>query len=102
MLLVVIEDALDTLDTRVLSTGVLFLCRSLVPIQNAADEGGDEEGIGFSGSNCLDLGEHECQIAVDLMLGLKHFCGFDALPCGSNFDEDILLVNANAFVELRL
>lgn len=38
-LLVVVEDGLDTLDTRVLLLGVVLLVVGLVPVKDTADEG---------------------------------------------------------------
>ena len=69
-LLVVIEDLLHALDTRVLLGRVLLLVRSFVPIQDTTDEGRDEEGTSFGAGDGLREGEHEGQIAVDAMLAL--------------------------------
>ena len=79
--LVVVEDLLHALDAGVLLCGVFLLIRRLVPIQNTPDEGGDEVGASFSGSNGLWQGEHEGQIAVDAVLGLEDVGGLDSLPC---------------------
>lgn len=68
VLLVVVENALHRLDTRVFLGRVLLLGGSLEPVENAADEGRDEESAGLGGSNSLDLGEEEGKVAVDLVL----------------------------------
>ena len=68
VLLVVVEDAADGLDTGVLLLGVLLLVGSLVPVEDTANEGRDEESTGLSGSDGLDLGEHEGKVAVDAVL----------------------------------
>ena len=68
VLLVVVEDLLDRLDTWVLLLGVLLLVGSLVPVKDTANEGRDEESTGLSGSDGLDLGEHEGKVAVDAVL----------------------------------
>jgi hypothetical protein len=81
VLLVVVENGLYALDTGVLLGGVLLLGRRLIPVKNATDEGRDEESARLSGSNGLDLGEHEGQIAVDSVLGLENLGGLDAFPC---------------------
>ena len=81
VLLVVVEDGLDALDTGVLGTRVLLLGSRLEPVKNAAHEGGDEESASLSGSNSLDLREHEGEVAVDSVLGLQNLGGLDALPC---------------------
>jgi hypothetical protein len=102
VLLVVVEDLLDALDARVLLLAVLLLSRRLVPVEDAADEGRDEEGTGLSSGDGLDLGEHERQVAVDAVLGLEDLGGLDALPCRRELDEDALLANALLLVELRV
>jgi hypothetical protein len=81
VLLVVVENGLDALDTGVLLLGVLLLGRRLVPVENAANEGGDEESTGLSGGDSLDLREHEGEVAVDSVLGLEDLRGLDAFPC---------------------
>ena len=81
ILLIIVEDALDRLDTRVLFSRVLLLGRSLVPVKDATDEGGNKVGTGLGGGNGLYKGEHESQVAVDAMLRLKDLSSLDALPC---------------------
>jgi len=81
MLLVVVENLLHALDTRVLLLLVLLLGRRLVPVKDAADKGGDEESAGLSGSNGLHLGEHERQVGVDAVVALERLGGLDAFPC---------------------
>lgn len=55
VLLVVVEDALDGLDTWVLLLGVVLLRGSLEPVEDTANEGGDEVGASLSGGNGLDF-----------------------------------------------
>lgn len=102
MLLVVVEDGLDALDTWVLLLGVLLLGRGLVPVKNAANEGRDEESAGLSSSNGLDLREHERQVAVDSVLGLEDLGGLDTFPCRCYLDENALLGDADLLVELHV
>ena len=79
-LLVIIEDCLNRLNTRVLlGTEVLFHS-SLVPVQNTGDEGGDEKGTSLGSSNGLDNGEHKGQVAIDAMLLLQDLGGLDTFP----------------------
>jgi hypothetical protein len=99
-LLVVVEDGLDGLDAGVLGGGVLLLVGGLVPVEDAADEGGDEEGAGLGGGDGLDLGEHEGQVGVDGVVALEDLGGLDALPGGGDLDEDALLADALGLVEL--
>lgn len=101
MLLVVVEDLLDALDTGVLLLGVLLLGRGLVPVEDTANKGRNEVGTGLGSGNGLDLGEHERQVAVDAVLGLQDLSSLDALPCRGELDENALLVNAGLLVELR-
>lgn len=101
VLLVVVEDALHTLDTRVFRGGEVLLHGSLVPIEDTADEGGDEEGTGLGGGDGLDKGEHEGQVAVDTLL-LQDLGGLDPFPSRSYLDQDTGLIDANGLVELQL
>lgn len=100
MLLVVVEDVLDGLDTGVLGSSVVPLVGSLVPVENTADEGRDEESTGLSGGNGLDQREHEGQVAVDTVLGLQDVRSLDTLPGRSDLDENTVLGDTNGFVEL--
>jgi len=100
VLLVVVEDLLDALDTGVLLLGVLLLGRGLVPVKNTADEGRDEESTGLGSRDGLDLGEHEGQVAVDSVLGLQDLSSLDSLPCGRELDENALLVDTDLLVEV--
>jgi hypothetical protein len=75
--------------------------RSLVPIQDTADEGGDEESTGLSSGNGLDKGEHEGQVAVDSVLRLQDVGGLDTLPGGGDLDQNTVLGDALLLVELR-
>ena len=101
-LLVVVKDALDRGDAGVLLLGVLLLVVGLVPVEDAADKGGDEEGVGLGGGDGLDEGKHERQVAVDAVVALEDLGGLDALPCGGDLDEDAVLGNALLLVELRV
>jgi hypothetical protein len=101
VLLVVVENGLDTLDTGVLLLGVLLLGRGLVPVKDAADEGRDEESASLSGGDGLDEREHESEVGVDSVLGLEDLGGLDTFPCGCDLDENALLANALLLVQLR-
>lgn len=79
MLLVVVEDVPHALDTRVFVRLVLLLGRSLVPVKNATNEGGDEESASLGSGNSLDLGEEKSQVAVDLVFALQLVGGLNAL-----------------------
>lgn len=100
VLLVVVEDLLDGLDTWVLLLGVLLLGGGLVPVKNTADEGGDEVGTGLSTGDSLDQREHERQVAVDAMLVLELMGSLDTLPGGGKLDEDTVLADTLLLVEL--
>jgi hypothetical protein len=102
VLLVVVEDLNDGLDTGVVGGIVLLLGVGLVPVEDTADEGRDEVGTGLGGGNGLGKGEHEGQVAVDAVLGLELVGGSDALPGGSELDENALLVNTGLLVELLI
>ena len=99
-LLVVVIDALDRGDIGVVLLGVLLLLLGLVPVEDAADEGRDEEGTGLSGSNGLGQREHEGQVAVDAVVALEDLGSLDTLPGGGNLDQDAVLGDALLLVEL--
>jgi hypothetical protein len=88
VLLVVVVDGLHRLDAGVLLGGEFALVGSLEPVEDAADEGRDEEGTGLGTGNGLDQREHEGQVAVDLVLGLEDVGGLDALPGGGDLDQN--------------
>ena len=97
-LLVVIEDLLNALDTRVFLRAIVLLVRCLVPVQDAANERRDEESASLSCGNGLGQREHEGQVAIYAVLRLQNMGCLDTLPCRSEFDEDTRLVDANVFV----
>lgn len=99
-LLVVVEDGLDGRHTRVGLLGVLLLGSGLVPVEDTADKGGDEEGVGLGGGDGLGEREHESQVAVDLVVALENLGGLDTLPGGGNLDQDAVLGDALLLVEL--
>jgi len=49
----------------------------------------------------LRLREQECEIAVNLVLGLKDVGGLNTFPGGGDLDQNASLVNALFLVELR-
>lgn len=102
VLLVVVEDLDDGLDTGVVLGGVLLLGVGLVPVEDTADEGRDEVGTGLGSGDGLGQGEHEGQVAVDAVLALELVGGLDTLPGGSELDENAGLVNTGLLVELVL
>jgi hypothetical protein len=65
VLLVVVKDALNALNSRIFFGSKVLLHRSLVPVENTTDERRDQVSTGFSTGNGLDEREHERQIAVD-------------------------------------
>jgi hypothetical protein len=93
-LLVVVEDGLDAGNTRVVLLRVLLLGGGLVPVEDTADEGGDEVGTGLSGGDGLDGGEHEGQVAVNAVVALQNLGGLDTLPCRGNLDENCITASA--------
>lgn len=99
-LLVVVEDALDGCNSWVLLLAVGLSGLGLVPIEDTADEGRDEVGVGLSGSDGLDLGEEEGKVAVDAVLLLEDTGGLDTFPGGGDLDEDAGLVDSNGLVKL--
>lgn len=100
VLLVVVVDALDGLDTGVLLGGIFALVGGLEPVKDAADERRDEEGTGLGTGDGLNQREHQGQVAVDLVLRLEDVSGLDALPGGSDLDQDAVAGNADRLVHL--
>lgn len=100
-LLVVVVDALDGSDTRVLLLAVLLLVGGLEPVENAADKGRDEVSVGLGSANGLDQREHERQVAVDAMVALQNLSSLDTLPGGGDLDQNAVLGDALLLVQLR-
>lgn len=98
--LVVVEDLLDTVHAGVLVRGEVLLQRCFVPVQNAADEGGDQVGAGFGAGDGLHEREHERQVAVDAVLRLQDARCLDAFPRRGDLDQDSVFGDADGFVEL--
>lgn len=72
----------------------------LEPVEDTADEGGDEVGVGLGGTDGLGQGEHEGQVAVDAVVTLEDLGGLDTLPGGGDLDQDTVLGDALLLVEL--
>ena len=101
VLLVVVVDLADRLNTRVLlilvgGSGLVLL----VPVQNTANEGRDESDTSLGTSNSLAETEQESEIAVDPIVTLEFTGSLDTLPGGSDLDENAFLGDANRLVEL--
>lgn len=97
--LVVVEDGLNALDTWVFLWLEVFLHGCLVPVEDSADEGRDQVGTGFGGSDSLDKGEHEGQIAVNALL-LEDLGGLNSFISGCDLDQDAVFGNSDRVVEL--
>ena len=100
MLLVVVEDLADRLNTRVV---FILVGRSglvlLVPIQNTADEGRDQSDTSLCASNGLAEAEEEGQVAMNAVIALQLAGGLDTLPGGGDLDEDTVLLDTDGLVE---
>lgn len=99
-LLVVVEDALDAGDAGVLLLAVLLLGGGLVPVEDAADEGRDEEGVGLGGGDGLRQREHQRQVAIDAVVALQDLGRLDAFPRGGDLDQDAIFGDAELLVQL--
>ncbi|ENN87512.1 hypothetical protein RHSP_43945 [Rhizobium freirei PRF 81] len=95
--LVVVVDVAHRDDARIFLSRVILAGRLLVPVEDAADEGRDQECLGVSAGNSLRLAEQQRQIAVDAFL-LQHFGGTDAFPGGGELDEDAITLDAALLV----
>ena len=100
MLLVVVEDLLNGLDSRVsLTRVILVLVVSLVPVQDSTNEGGDQGDLGLSTSDGLAETEQEGKVAVDVLLLLEVSSGLDTSVGRSNLDKNSVLVDTDGLVE---
>ena len=98
-LLVVVVDGGDGLDAGVVCAGVVLAGVLLVPVEDAADEGGDEGDLGFGAGDGLVEAEEQGHVAVDALF-FEDLGGLDALPGGGELDEDALAGDAGGFVLL--
>mmetsp|Transcript_55277 Transcript_55277/g.131288 ORF Transcript_55277/g.131288 Transcript_55277/m.131288 type:complete len:336 (-) Transcript_55277:8-1015(-) len=98
VLLVVVVDLLDGEHAGVLLVGVLLLVRSLVPVEDTADEGRDEGRLRLGTCHRLVEVEEEGHVAGDPLL-LQNACRLDALPGRRDLDQDPRLVDALLLVE---
>ena len=95
--LVVVVDGGDGEDAGVFVGGVVLFVGGLEPVEDAADEWGDEFHAGVGAGDGLGKREEEREVAVDAVL-LELAGGLDAFPCGSNLDEDAVPGEAFFFV----
>ena len=95
--LVVVVNRGDGLDAGVVGAGVVLAGVLLVPVEDAADEGGDEGDLGFGAGDGLVETEEEGHVAVDAFL-LEDLGGLDAFPGGGELDEDALAGDAGGLV----
>lgn len=117
MLLVVVEDLLDGLNTRVRIALVVFSGALLVPIEDlvcvhetpilnpserktyTTNEGRDEGDACLGASDSLFEAKEQSQVAVDTLVTLELASSLDALPGGGDLDQDAILLDANRVVE---
>ena len=100
VLLVVVVDLADRLNTRILlilvgGSGLVLL----VPVQNTANEGRDESDTSLGASNSLTETEQESEVAVDPVVTLELTGSLDTLPGGSDLDENAFLGDTDRLVE---
>ncbi|RUS24477.1 hypothetical protein BC938DRAFT_473523 [Jimgerdemannia flammicorona] len=108
VLLVVVVDLGDGMDTGVLVLIVVLAGGLLVPVKDTADEGRDQGDTSLSASDGLKSArkmpeterEQQRQVAVNVVLGLKNVRSLDTLPGRGDLDQDAVLVNAGLLVEL--
>jgi hypothetical protein len=99
VLLIVVENLLDRLNTRVLFASVVGAgLVLLVPVEDTADEGRNEGGTGLGTSNRLTEAKEESEVAVDTLL-LEFACSLDTLPGGRDLDQDAILGNTKRIVK---
>lgn len=99
VLLVVVEDLLDGLDSGVLVALVGLAGRLLEPVKDSADERRDKGDLGLSASDSLAETEEKGEVAVDAVDLLEVLGGLDTLPGGGNLDQNSLLLDTDGLVE---
>lgn len=100
-LLVVVEDALNRVDTRILRSLVRRLSsRSLVPIQDATNKGRNKSGTGFSSGNSLNERKEKSQVNVDSVLGFKLTSSLNTFIGRSNLNKDTFLRNPLLLIKI--
>ena len=98
MLFVVVVDTGDRLHARIVcGAGDHRVGIGLIPVQDAAHEGRDQEHAGVGAGSRLAESEQQGQVAVDA-LPLQLFGGADALPGGGGLDQDALAADAGLFI----
>ena len=68
-----------------------------VPVENAADEGRDQEDAGLGAGHGLGSAEQQREVAVDALV-LEHLGGADAFPGRGDLDQDALAADAALLV----
>jgi hypothetical protein len=96
--LVVVVDLRHGLHAGIFRRAEILAGALLEPIENAADEGGDELDAALGAGSGLGEAEEKGEVAVDAFL-LQHFGGFDAFPGGGDLDEHAVATDAGFFVE---
>ena len=71
-----------------------------MPVEDAADEGRDQEDAGLGAGDGLREREQQRQVAVDAFV-LQQLGGADAFPGRGDLDQDALAADAGSVVELR-
>ena len=98
--LVVVVDLLNAHDSGVGGTIVLALrLLGLVPVEDTADEGGDEGDTSLGAGDGLGEAEEEGEVAVDLVVALELAGGLDSLPSRSDLDKDAVLGDSEVGVK---
>lgn len=100
MLLVVVEDLLDGLNSGVLLAGVVTVgVLLLVPVEDSADEGRDQGDTSFGTGDGLAETEEQGQVAVDVLVFLQVSSGLDTFPGRSDLDQDSFSLDTDGFVQ---
>lgn len=99
MLLVVVEDFLDTDNTGILVAFVRLPGSLLVPVKNTADERRYQGDTSFSTSYSLTKSEQQSEVAVNFLIALELARSLNTLPRRCDLNQNTFLVDAEGLVQ---
>ena len=119
MLLIVIENLLDRLDTRIVIALISLSCSFLVPIENllykfiryqpkntnamqcthSTNKGRDQGNTSLSTSNSLTKPKKKSKVTMNVFIPLQFTSGLNTLPRRCNLDQNAVFGDTKGFIE---